>query len=82
MTPADIRQLTARPSADWIARQLTEAYGWQQTPAYIVRDRDCVYGDTSNGFAHGHTRSADLTEVAMAKWIFGEAHRADPTGVS
>jgi len=37
--------VTARPSADWIARQLTEAYGWQQTPAYIVRDRDCVYGD-------------------------------------
>jgi len=37
--------VTARPSADWIARQLTEAYGWQQTPGYIVRDRDCVYGD-------------------------------------
>jgi Integrase core domain len=31
-------------SAHWIARQLTEAYGWQQTPRYIVRDRDCVYG--------------------------------------
>jgi hypothetical protein len=37
--------VTARPSADWIARQLTEAYGWQQTPRYIVRDRDCVYDD-------------------------------------
>src|ERR1700736_2591202 len=37
--------VTARPSADWIARQLTEAYGWQQTPRYIVRDRDRVYGD-------------------------------------
>jgi transposase InsO family protein len=37
--------VTARPSAHWIARQLTEAYGWQQTPRYIVRDRDCVYGD-------------------------------------
>ena len=37
--------VTVRPSADWIARQLTEAYGWQQTPGYIVRDRDCVYGD-------------------------------------
>src|SRR6476660_1982783 len=36
--------VTARPSAHWIARQLTEAYGWQQTPRYIVRDRDCVYG--------------------------------------
>ncbi len=37
--------VTARPSAHWISRQLTEAYGWQQTPRYIVRDRDCVYGD-------------------------------------
>ena len=37
--------VTARPSALWIARQLTEAYGWQQTPQYIVRDRDCVYGE-------------------------------------
>ena len=26
-----------------IARQLTEACGWQQAPQYIVRDRDCVY---------------------------------------
>jgi transposase InsO family protein len=37
--------VTALPNAHWIARQLTEAYGWQQTPRYIVRDRDCVYGD-------------------------------------
>src|SRR6266849_6002558 len=37
--------VTARPSAHWIARQLTEAARWQQTPRYIVRDRDCVYGD-------------------------------------
>jgi transposase InsO family protein len=37
--------VSARPSAHCIARQLTEAYGWQPTPRYIVRDRDCVYGD-------------------------------------
>jgi transposase InsO family protein len=36
---------TAHPSAEWIARQLTEAYGWQQAPPYIVRDRDRVYGE-------------------------------------
>src|SRR6266403_2637291 len=36
--------VTAHPSAEWIARQLTEAYGWQQAPRYIVRDRDRVYG--------------------------------------
>jgi len=37
--------VTAHPSAQWITRQLTEACGWQQTPRYIVRDRDGVYGD-------------------------------------
>jgi transposase InsO family protein len=36
--------VTAYPSAEWIARQLTEACGWQQAPRYIIRDRDRVYG--------------------------------------
>jgi hypothetical protein len=36
--------VTAHPNAEWIARQLTEAYGWQATPRYIIRDRDRVYG--------------------------------------
>src|SRR6059058_5554270 len=36
--------VTAHPSAEWLARQLTEAYGWQQAPRYIIRDRDRVYG--------------------------------------
>ena len=36
--------VTAHPSAEWITRQLTEAYGWQQAPRYIIRDRDSVYG--------------------------------------
>jgi hypothetical protein len=35
--------VTAHPSAEWIARQLTEAYGWQQAPRYVIRDRDCAY---------------------------------------
>ena len=33
------------PSAEWMARQLTEACGWEWTPSYIVRDRDRVYGE-------------------------------------
>jgi hypothetical protein len=36
--------VTAHPNAEWIARQLTEAYGWQDTPRYLIRDRDRVYG--------------------------------------
>jgi transposase InsO family protein len=37
--------VTAHPSAEWVARQLTEACGWENTPRYIIRDRDGVYGD-------------------------------------
>jgi len=36
--------VTAHPNAEWLARQLTEAYGWQQAPRYIIRDRDRTYG--------------------------------------
>jgi hypothetical protein len=31
--------VTAHPTAEWISRQLTEAYGWKVAPRYIIRDR-------------------------------------------
>ena len=37
--------MTAHPTAEWIARQLTEACGWEPVPRYIIRDRDSVYGE-------------------------------------
>jgi hypothetical protein len=37
--------VTAHPTAEWIARQLAEACGWEWMPSCIVRDRDFVYGD-------------------------------------
>ena len=36
--------VTANPTAEWIARQITEAFPWDQTPRYLIRDRDCAYG--------------------------------------
>jgi transposase InsO family protein len=36
--------VTAHPTAEWIARQVTEACGWEAAPGYMVRDRDCAYG--------------------------------------
>jgi transposase InsO family protein len=36
--------VTANPTAEWIARQLAEACGWEAAPDYVVRDRDCAYG--------------------------------------
>ena len=36
--------VTANPTADWIARQITEAFPWNKVPRYLIRDRDRVYG--------------------------------------
>jgi transposase InsO family protein len=36
--------VTAHPTAEWIAQQLAEAFGWRNAPQYVVRDRDCIYG--------------------------------------
>jgi transposase InsO family protein len=37
--------VTAHPTAEWIANQLTEACGWEQIPRYLIRDRDRAYGE-------------------------------------
>jgi transposase InsO family protein len=37
--------VTTHPTAEWIARQITEAIGWDEPPRYLVRDRDRVYGE-------------------------------------
>jgi transposase InsO family protein len=36
--------VTPRPTADWIARQITEAFPWNEAPRYLIRDQDRVYG--------------------------------------
>jgi transposase InsO family protein len=36
--------VTTNPTAEWIARQITEAFPWDCTPRYLIRDRDSSYG--------------------------------------
>ena len=36
--------VTTSPTAEWIARQLTEAFPWDAAPLYLIRDRDRIYG--------------------------------------
>ena len=36
--------VTADPTAEWVARQITEAFPWNEAPRYMIRDRDCIYG--------------------------------------
>jgi hypothetical protein len=36
--------ITATPTAEWVARQITEAFPWNEAPRYMIRDRDRIYG--------------------------------------
>src|ERR1700758_3242313 len=36
--------VTANPTAEWVARQITEAFPWDGAPRYMIRDRDRIYG--------------------------------------
>ena len=38
--------VTAHPTAEWIANQLTAACGWEQVPRYLIHDRNVWYGQT------------------------------------
>jgi len=35
--------ITATPTAEWVARQITEAFPWNEVPRYMIRDRDRIY---------------------------------------
>jgi transposase InsO family protein len=37
--------VTANPTAEWIARQITDAFPWNEAPDYLIRDRDGSYGN-------------------------------------
>lgn len=37
-------EVTDRPTASWLARQITEAFPWDSAPAHLVRDNDGAYG--------------------------------------
>lgn len=37
--------VTEHPTAKWTAQQLLEACGMDETPRYLIRDRDAIYGE-------------------------------------
>jgi transposase InsO family protein len=37
-------EVTRHPTAEWLARQITEAFPWVSAPTYMVRDNDGAYG--------------------------------------
>ena len=37
--------VTTNPTADWLARQITEAFPWDTAPKFLIRDNDGAYGE-------------------------------------
>src|SRR5258706_12646680 len=35
--------VTANPTPEWVARQITEAFPWDEAPRHLIRDRDRIY---------------------------------------
>ena len=54
--------VTEHPTAAWTARQLVEAFPDDTTPAYVLRDRDTVYGEAFRQCMKG----MGITEVLTA----------------
>ena len=36
--------VATNPTAEWVARQITEAFPWGEAPDHLIRDRDASYG--------------------------------------
>ena len=37
--------VTTNPTAQWLARQITESFPWDTAPQYLIRDNDGAYGE-------------------------------------
>src|ERR1700676_1645452 len=73
--------VTAHPTAEWIANQITEACGWEQAPRYLIRDRDGAYSEVfirrlrSMGIRDRPTSPRSPWENGYAERLIGSIRR-------
>jgi transposase InsO family protein len=66
--------VTQNPTAEWIARQLTEALPWDEAPSYLIRDKDRVYREVILGRIRA-IGIRDKPAAPAAPWQNGSAER-------
>src|SRR6187551_938770 len=60
--------VTAHPTAEWIANQITQACGWKPAPLSDPRPGRCLWRSLySKSSIHGDSRSTDVAALPMAK---------------
>jgi hypothetical protein len=65
--------VTAKPTTEWVARQITEAFPWDEAPHYLIRDRDRIYGSVvTRGCAPW---ASDKATAPASAWQNGFAER-------
>ncbi len=73
--------VTANPTAEWIARQITEAFPSNEAPRYIIRDWDCIYGAVvtrrlrAMGIRDKPTAAASPWQNGFAERLIGSIRR-------
>ena len=73
--------VTTNPTAEWIARQITEAFPWSEVPRYLIRDRDRVYGTVvkrrlrAMGIRDKPTARASPWQNGVAERLIGSIRR-------
>jgi hypothetical protein len=74
--------VTTNPTAEWIARQITEAFPWNEAPRYLIRDRDGVYGTlvTRRLRAMARTGSLPLPPILLQSSLIHREKSAVPPG--
>jgi transposase InsO family protein len=73
--------VTANPTAEWVARQITEAFPWDEASRYLIRDRDRIYGSVvtrrlrSIGIRDRPTAPASPWQNGFAERLIGSIRR-------
>jgi transposase InsO family protein len=73
--------VTTNPTAEWVARQITEAFPWDEAPHYLIRDRDRIYGSVvarrlrTMGIRDKPTAPASPWQNAFAERLIGSIRR-------
>jgi Integrase core domain len=73
--------VTANPTAEWVARQITEAFPWDEAPHYLIRDRDRIYGSVvarrlrTMGIRDKPTAPASPWQNGFAERLIGSIRR-------
>jgi hypothetical protein len=73
--------VTTNPTAEWIARQITEAFPWNKAPRYLIRDRDRIYGAVVPRRLRDMRIRDKPTAPASPEWLCRTADRIDPVRV-